>query len=89
VKPNDWTFVVSRWPAQQTYDPNSKTALWGAYGYTPDKDVLRAKMKLETLTHSREELTWEFLDVTKSGGNIAISWDKSMALVPFTIGSGT
>ena len=89
VKPNDWTFVVSRWPAQQNYDPNNKTALWGAYGYTPDKDVLRAKMKVETLAHSHEQLTWEFLDVTKTGGNIAITWDKTLATVPFTITSGS
>jgi Protein of unknown function (DUF2911) len=89
LKQNDWTFVVSRWPAQQTYDPNNKTALWGAYGYTPDKDVLRAKMKIETLPHSHEQLTWEFLDVTKTGGAIGLTWDKTLALVPFSVGAGT
>jgi len=89
LKQNDWTFVVSRWAAQKTYDPNNKTELWGSYNYTPDKDVLRTKMKLETLAHSREQLTWEFLDVTKTGGSIALSWDKTLAIVPFTIGSGT
>src|SRR6476660_3754804 len=39
LKPNNWTLIVSTWPAQQNFDPSNKTALWGAYGYTPDKDV--------------------------------------------------
>jgi Protein of unknown function (DUF2911) len=86
LKANDWTFVVSRWPAQKTYDQNNKAELWGAYGYTPDKDVLRAKMKLEPQPHSHEQLKWEFVDMTKNGGAIALSWDKTMALVPFTVG---
>ena len=89
LKPGKWTLIVSNWKAQANYDPKNTTEIWGAYGYTPDKDVLRAKMKLETLAHSHEELTWEFLDVTKTGGNIAITWDKTLATVPFTIGSGT
>ena len=87
LKANDWTFVVSRWPAQQKYDPNNKTELWGSYGYTPDKDVVRVKMKLETLPHSQEQLTWEFVDVTAKGGALALSWDKTMATVPFAFGS--
>lgn len=87
LKLNDWTFVVSRWPAQQKYDPNNKTELWGSYGYTPDKDVVRVKMKLETLPHSQEQLTWEFVDVTAKGGALALAWDKTMATVPFAFGS--
>lgn len=87
LKENDWTFVLSSWPAQQKYDPNNKTELWGSYGYTPDKDVVRAKMKLETLTHSHEQLTWEFVDITKQGGGLALTWDKTMATVPFAFGS--
>ncbi|HSN68716.1 MAG TPA: DUF2911 domain-containing protein, partial [Thermoanaerobaculia bacterium] len=35
----DWTLIVSSWPAQVKYDKANKEALWGAYGYTPDKDV--------------------------------------------------
>ena len=61
LKPNNWTLVVSSWGALQKYDPNDKTGLWGSYFYTPDKDLLRVPMKLETLPHSREQLTWEFV----------------------------
>lgn len=83
LKENAWTLVVSSWPAQQTYDANNKDALWGAYGYTPDKDVVRVPMKLETLPHSVEQLTWSFIDMTETGGSLAIVWDKTLASVPF------
>lgn len=87
LKPNDWTFVVSRWPAQLKYDANNRAALWGSYNYTPDKDVVRVKMKLEAQPHSHEQLSWEFLDVTGKGGALALTWDKMTALVPFTFGA--
>jgi hypothetical protein len=87
LKPNNWTLIVSSWKAQKDYDPNNKNELWGAYGYTPDKDVVRAPMKVETLPHSHEELSWSFLDVTDAGGTLAVMWDKTMASVPFKVGS--
>ena len=84
--PTDWTFIVSNWAAQTRYDPNNKEALWGSFGYTPDKDVVRAPMTVSKLPFSVEELTWEFIDVTAAGGKLAIMWDKTMASVPFTVG---
>ena len=85
LKPSAWTLIVSRWPAQQKYDGNDKTALWGAYGYTPDKDVVRTSMTLATLPFSVEQLTWSFVDMTKEGGKLAIMWGTDMASVPFTV----
>jgi hypothetical protein len=87
LKENNWTFVVSSYGALPKYDPSNKEALWGSYFYTPAKDVLRAPMKLETLPHSVEELTWEIVDLSDAGGSLAIRWDKVMASVPFKIGS--
>jgi hypothetical protein len=87
LKENNWTFVVSTWAAQSRFDPANKEALWGAYNYTPDKDVVRAPMKLETLPHVVEQLTWDFMDMSDSGGAMAIMWDKVLASVPFRIGS--
>lgn len=87
IKENNWTFVVSAWAAQQKYDAGNKTALWGAYGYTPDKDVVRAPMKLETLPHSVEQLTWAFLDVSDAGASLTISWDTVQASVPIKTGN--
>jgi Protein of unknown function (DUF2911) len=86
LKENNWTFVVSTQPAQKGYDPNEKVATYGAYNYTPAKDVLRTKMKLETLPHAVEQLTWAFVDVTDAGGAMAISWGNQMASVPFSVG---
>jgi hypothetical protein len=86
LKEDDWTLVVSTWPAQTTYDANNKAALWGSYGYTPDKDVVRATMKLETMAHSFEELSWQLLDVTDTSATLSIVWDKVLASVPMTIG---
>jgi hypothetical protein len=85
--PTDWTFIVSSWPAQTNYDPNNKAALWGSFGYTPDKDVARAPMKVDTMPMSIEELTWDFVDVGADGGKLAIMWDKTVASVAFKVGS--
>lgn len=83
--PTDWTLIVSRWAAQARFDPNNKDALWGSFGYTSDKDVLRTPMQMSTLPFSVEELTWSFLDMTTNGGKLAIMWDKVIASVPFTV----
>ena len=85
LKPNNWTLIVSNWKAQTRHDPKNTAETWGSFGYTPDKDVVRAPMKLETLPHTIEQLTWQFVDMTDAGGSLAISWDKTMASVPFKV----
>jgi hypothetical protein len=85
--PADWTLIFSSWPAQQKYNPEDKTALWGGYGYTPDKDVLRVPMSVDhSLEMSNEQLAIVFGDVTKDSGTLAIVWDKTVATVPFKVG---
>jgi hypothetical protein len=86
LKPDTWTFVLSSWPAQIKYDPNDKTALWGSYNYTPDRDVARAPMKRMKSSVSVEQLTWGFVNLTATGGELAIWWDREFATVPFTVG---
>jgi hypothetical protein len=83
LKPTQWTLIVSSWAAQSKFDPQDKTALWGAYGYTPDKDVARVPMKLDTLPFAVDQLTWTFVDMTNDGGRMAIMWGKTMASTPF------
>jgi hypothetical protein len=85
LKPDNWTLIVSGWQPQRRYDPNNRGELWGSYGYTPDKDIVRARLTLSTLPWSVEQLTWQFLDMSDAGGKMAIMWDKMMAAVPFTI----
>lgn len=80
-----WTLIVSDWPAQTTYDETNKAALWGAYDYTPDRDVVRARMQLERLPHTFDQLSWEFLDMSDAGGRIALLWDRTLASVPFRV----
>jgi DUF2911 family protein len=87
LKPNNWTLIVSNWKAQTRYDPNNKAELWGAYNYTPDKDVVRAPMTVSTLPWSVDQLTWAFTDMSDAGGKITIMWDKTVASVPFRVGS--
>ena len=79
LKATGWTIIFSTWPAQEKYDPKNKEALWGSYGYTPDKDVLRAPMKVEMAPYSLDELTIAFVDMTAADGKIAIMWDKTVA----------
>ena len=85
LTPKRWTLIISRWAAQTTYDEKNKSALWGAYDYTPDKDVVRVSMDLEAMRHSFDQLSWEFLDMSDTGGRLAVLWDRQMASVPFEI----
>jgi hypothetical protein len=84
LKLPEWTLIISSWPAQQKFDPKDKTALWGAYGYTPDKDVARVPMKLEKLPYEVDQLTWTFLDMKNTGGRLALMWGSTLASTPFT-----
>jgi hypothetical protein len=83
--PTEWTLIVSSWAAQQKYDPNNKEALWGSFGYTPDKDVARVAMKVDQLPMGIDQLTWNFADVTATGGKLVIMWDKVVASAPFGV----
>ena len=85
LKPNSWTLIVSNFKAQVRYDPKNTAEVYGAYGYTPEKDVVRAPMTLGTLPFSVEQLTWGFTDMSDAGGKLTIMWDKAVASVPFKI----
>ena len=83
--PAAWTMILSTHQAQTTYDPNDKVKLWGSYGYTPDKDVLRVPMKVEALPYSMEQLTFVFADVTGTSGALRLMWDTTTASVAFKV----
>jgi len=85
LKPNNWTLIVSRWAASPTF-PGTKDALFGAFDYTPDKDVVRSPMKLDTLAFAVDQLTWSFVDMSVNAGKVAIMWDKVMASAAFSVG---
>ena len=83
---SDWTFIVSTLQAQtQGFDENDSDSVFGAYGYTPNRDLVRVPMQIETLPYSHDQLHWEFLDITPTGGRLALFWANQMASVPFSI----
>jgi Protein of unknown function (DUF2911) len=86
MKEKAWTLIFSSWPAQANYDPKNTKALWGAYGYTSDRDVLRTAMKLGTLPFSMDQFTIAFTDMSPTGGTLAMMWDRTLATVPFSFG---
>ena len=86
LKPDNWTLIVSNWKAQTKYDPKNTAEIWGAYGYTSDKDVVRAPMTVTTLPFSVEEMSWEFTDMSDAGGKLVMMWDKTAAAVAFKVG---
>jgi hypothetical protein len=82
---SDWTLIVSSWGAKKSGKDPAKDALWGAYDYTPAKDVARVAMKVGTLPVAVDQLTWNFADVTSSGGKLVLMWDTVVATAPFTV----
>lgn len=81
----EWTLIFSSWDAQQKFDKANTTALWGAYGYTPAKDVLRTTMAVQPVPFSLDEFSIFFADVTKTGGSLYMGWDRTMASAAFTV----
>ena len=80
-----WEFIVSSWPAQVGYNADNREALYGAFEYTPDRDVVRVPMTVETLAHTFDQLAWQFLDMTETGGTLALFWDTTLASVSFEV----
>jgi DUF2911 family protein len=85
LKEGAWTLIVSKQPMQEKYDPNDKTKIWGSYGYDPKFDVVRVPMTMVTPKASIDQFTIGFADVTDAGGKLAMAWEKTAALAPFTV----
>jgi hypothetical protein len=67
------------------YDENEKTKIWGSYGYDPKFDVARIPMKMVAPQVSVDQFTIAFVDMTDNGGKLAMVWEKTGAVVPFTV----
>lgn len=87
LKEQGWTFVLSSQAIQEKYDPADKQKLFGAYNYDAKYDVVRVPMKMAGSPISIEQFTIGFVNVTQTGGSIAMWWDKSVATVDFSAGS--
>jgi hypothetical protein len=86
LKENGWTLIVSTQPYQEKYDPNEKVKTWGSYNYDTKYDVARAPMNMTTTANSFDQFTIGFVNMTDKGGGIAMAWEKTGAVVPFTVG---
>ena len=83
---DDWTFIVSSLKGQTDgFDENDPDSVFGAYSYTPSRDVVRMSMKTDTLPYSHDQLHWQFLNITPTGGRLAIFWENQIASVPFRV----
>ena len=84
LKEGDWTLILSTHAAKDGFREPGE-GLWGAYNYTPDKDVLRVSMDVSSMRVSYEQLTWAFVDVTAGGGTLALMWEKTLATASFSL----
>jgi hypothetical protein len=85
LKEGAWTLIVSTQPTQEKYDANDKTKIWGSYGYDSKFDVVRVPMKMVTPQVSVEQFTIAFADMNNAGGKLAMVWEKTGGVVPFTV----
>jgi hypothetical protein len=85
LKETAWTLVLSNQPAQTKYDPNEKVLLYGSYNYNPKHDVLRAPMQVSTAPRSVEQFTIGFVDVQTTSGTLYMAWDRTVAMVNFSV----
>lgn len=84
LKPTAWTLIFSNHAAKDNFRDEGG-GLWGSYNYTADKDVLRVPMKVEEHSMSVDQLTIGFLNMTKTGGTLAITWEKTIATADFSL----
>ena len=85
LEEDEWTLVFSTWRVKETFQEQNPNALWGSYGYTDDRDVLRATMSVETIGRSADQLIITFTNMTQEGGDFTIWFDDQLASVPFTV----
>jgi len=86
LKEGAWTLILSTQPTQEKYDPKDKAKIWGSYGYDAKYDVVRAPMAMMTPAVSIDQFSIGFVDMSDAGGKLAMAWDRTAAVVPFTIG---
>ncbi len=83
----EWTLVLTSQPRQQQFDPNNKTDLTGAVNYDPKFDVVRVPMQVNSSAPQKvDQLTYAFVDVTKTGGKLTLAWENTVATVEFKVG---
>jgi hypothetical protein len=60
------------------------TGSWGSFFYDPSRDALRVNVKWEDAPF-REQLSYDFSDVTKDSAVLALSWEKKRIPLPIKV----
>jgi DUF2911 family protein len=81
----DWTLILTAQSYAMNFDPQNTKDLYGGFNYRPEHDVTRARMTVDRLPYTVDQLMWWFSDVTPSGGTMRIAWERITASVPFKI----
>jgi hypothetical protein len=63
------------------------TGSWGSFFYDPSRDALRVPAKLEDAPF-REQLSYDFSDVTSNSAILALSWEKKRIPIPLKVNTG-
>ena len=82
ANPTAWELIFTTWGVKEDFREENPNALWGAYGYTDEKDVMRTTMSVQTLDYSMDQLAIGFTDMTQQGGTFYVIWDNQLATVP-------
>ena len=87
LKDGAWTAIISSQGYMETFDraKMEEGLTWGAYGYNPEHDVVRAPMMTSTEEFSVDQMTIIFSDVSDAGGAIVVMWDNQMGVLPFGV----
>ena len=85
LEENEWTLIFSTWGVKQTGREVNPNALWGSFGYTDERDVLRTTMSVETIDRAADQLVITFTNMTQQGGDFTVWWDDQLATVPFRV----
>jgi hypothetical protein len=85
LKEPAWTFILSSQSRAEKFDDPDKSKLYATSNYDPKFDVVRVPMAMLTPKASIDQFTIGFVDMTETGGKLAMAWDRTAALVPFTV----
>jgi len=85
LEEDEWTLIFSNWGVKQTFQEANPNALWGSYGYTDERDVLRTPMSVQTIARSADQLIITFTNMTQQSGDFTIWFDDQLATVPFSV----
>ena len=85
LKEPAWTFILSSQPRAEKFDDPDKTKLFATSNYDPKFDAVRVPMTMMTPKASIDQFTIGFVDMSDAGGKLAMAWDNTAAMVPFTV----